>query len=130
MKYFYSASTNGFYIEGVNSPESIPSDVKEITEERYDEIFRIHTSELKIIQPDSDGYPTLVDMPPPPIEVIESDVRNQRNNLLRESDVVVVRAFETGQPVSDTWKTYRQALRDVPAQTGFPSNVVWPTIPS
>ena len=28
------------------------------------------------------------------------------------------------------WTTYRQALRDVPAQSGFPANVTWPVEPS
>lgn len=27
------------------------------------------------------------------------------------------------------WATYRQALRDVPAQAGFPDNIVWPEQP-
>ncbi len=27
------------------------------------------------------------------------------------------------------WATYRQALRDIPAQTGFPWNIQWPTKP-
>jgi len=28
------------------------------------------------------------------------------------------------------WKTYRQALRDVPQQATFPSNITWPTPPA
>ena len=32
--------------------------------------------------------------------------------------------------MSDAWKTYRQALRDVPAQSGFPNSITWPTEPS
>jgi len=32
--------------------------------------------------------------------------------------------------MSDEWKTYRQALRDVPAQSGFPNSIAWPTEPS
>ena len=32
--------------------------------------------------------------------------------------------------MSDAWRTYRQALRDVPAQAGFPNSVTWPTEPS
>jgi hypothetical protein len=32
--------------------------------------------------------------------------------------------------MSDDWKTYRQALRDVPAQSGFPNSITWPTEPS
>jgi hypothetical protein len=31
--------------------------------------------------------------------------------------------------MSDAWKIYRQALRDVPNQDGFPQNVIWPTKP-
>jgi len=27
------------------------------------------------------------------------------------------------------WATYRQALRDVPQQAGFPSDINWPTTP-
>ena len=32
--------------------------------------------------------------------------------------------------MSDEWRTYRQALRDVPTQEGFPNTVTWPTKPS
>ena len=46
-------------------------------------------------------------------------VRNERNRLLSE----------TGVAVSNEWKTYRQALRDVPTQSD-PNNITWPTKPS
>ena len=54
-----------------------------------------------------------------------SNVRFQRNDLLKETD------WMAGSDVtmSASWKTYRQALRDLPAQAGFP-NVTWPTEPS
>ena len=56
-------------------------------------------------------------------------VRNERNSLLSETDWVVTKASETGVAVSDDWKTYRQALRDVPSQSD-PDNITWPTSPS
>jgi hypothetical protein len=28
------------------------------------------------------------------------------------------------------WMTFRQALRDIPLQAGFPANIVWPTEPA
>ena len=56
-------------------------------------------------------------------------VRNERNSLLSETDRVVTKASETGVAVSDDWKTYRQALRDVPSQSD-PDNITWPTRPS
>ena len=56
-------------------------------------------------------------------------IRNQRNRLLLETDWVVTKASDTGVAVSDEWKTYRQALRDIPTQSD-PDNITWPTKPS
>lgn len=56
--------------------------------------------------------------------------RNNRDMLLTNTDWRVSLATETGTTLSDEWKTYRQALRDVPAQSGFPTNITWPTKPS
>ena len=57
------------------------------------------------------------------------DVRRQRDSLLFQTDWVVTKALETGVVVTDAWKTYRQALRDVPTQSD-PDNITWPTEPS
>ncbi len=54
--------------------------------------------------------------------------RNQRDQLLTKTDWVVTKASETGVAVSDDWKTYRQALRDVPTQSD-PDNITWPDVP-
>lgn len=35
----------------------------------------------------------------------------------------------TDSPANAEWKVYRQALRDVPGQPGFPEKVVWPVAP-
>lgn len=56
-------------------------------------------------------------------------VREERNIKLQETDWVVTKASETGVAVSNEWKTYRQALRDVPTQSD-PDNITWPTKPS
>ena len=54
-----------------------------------------------------------------------ADVRLERNAFLRDSDWVSASDIT----MSDEWRTYRQALRDVPAQSGFPNTVTWPTKP-
>ena len=56
-------------------------------------------------------------------------VRSQRDRLLSQTDWVVVKAKETGTNMPTAWKTYRQALRDVPTQTDV-DNITWPTKPS
>tara|TARA_B000000532_G_scaffold172243_1_gene139412 strand:- start:288 stop:575 length:288 start_codon:yes stop_codon:yes gene_type:complete len=51
-------------------------------------------------------------------------VRIERNRRLQESDW---RAM-SDLTLSDDWKTYRQALRDVPTQSD-PDNIEWPNVP-
>lgn len=55
--------------------------------------------------------------------------RKQRDKLLSDSDWVVIKAKETGTNIPSGWKTYRQALRDLPQQEGFP-NVEFPEKPT
>lgn len=64
-----------------------------------------------------------------PLDQASSNVRSYRDALLQESDWVVAKAYERGEPVSSDWASYRQALRDVTAQEGFPYSVTWPTKP-
>jgi hypothetical protein len=56
-------------------------------------------------------------------------VRASRDTLLVECDWVAIKAFETGSSVSAQWSTYRQALRDITTQAGFPWTVEWPVQP-
>jgi len=56
--------------------------------------------------------------------------RVDRDQRLAASDWIVTRAVSRGESVPPAWVTYMQALRDVPAQTGFPDSITWPTAPS
>jgi len=60
----------------------------------------------------------------------QAEVRAQRNQLIAETDWVVVMAKETGTNIPTAMKTYRQALRDLPSAAGFPHTMTWPTKPS
>jgi hypothetical protein len=53
----------------------------------------------------------------------------KRNNLLSDSDWVVIKLLEVGAPAPAEWATYRQALRDIPQQEGFPVTITWPVKP-
>ena len=56
-------------------------------------------------------------------------VRATRDRLIAETDWIVIKNLELNQNVPGIWEVYRQNLRDVPAQAGFPHNVTWPTKP-
>jgi hypothetical protein len=53
--------------------------------------------------------------------------RQQRNTLLAETDWT--QTVDVPQATKDKWAPYRQALRDVPQQAGFPDNIQWPSKP-
>jgi len=55
-----------------------------------------------------------------------ANVRNQRTEMLKDCDWTQI-ADSTADKTA--WATYRQALRDVPLQTGFPWEITWPTQP-
>ncbi len=57
-------------------------------------------------------------------------LRLRRNKILKESDWRVIKATETGVAMSNEWKTYRQALRDITQHYQSLDDVVWPTEPS
>ena len=56
-------------------------------------------------------------------------VRIQRDALLASTDWLVIKAQEIGASITTEWATYRQALRDITAQEGFPHSVNWPAKP-
>jgi hypothetical protein len=59
-------------------------------------------------------------------ERLASQIRQERNTLLSDCDWTQV----SDAPVNQVaWQTYRQALRDITAQEGFPYSVIWPTKP-
>lgn len=55
----------------------------------------------------------------------ETEIRNQRNRLLAETDW----RFRSDLTPSQAWIDYCQALRDITSQAGFPWNVQWPSQP-
>ena len=55
-----------------------------------------------------------------------ANVRRSRNDLLTKCDWTQIADSTADKPV---WATYRQALRDVTMQAGFPWTVTWPQEP-
>lgn len=55
-----------------------------------------------------------------------SNVRNKRNQLLKDTDWTQIPDAPTDK---DAWLNYRQALRDITLQNDFPFNIEWPEQP-
>jgi hypothetical protein len=57
-------------------------------------------------------------------------IRNKRNALLVKCDWTQVADIPFSEEQKTAWATYRQALRDITKQSGFPTDVVFPEQPS
>ena len=57
---------------------------------------------------------------------VAASIRSQRDSLLAASDWTQVPDAPVDQAA---WAVYRQALRDITTQAGFPHEVIWPVKP-
>jgi hypothetical protein len=67
--------------------------------------------------------------PPPPQPDFAAAIRAERDKLIAASDWLSIRASDTGVALPQEWADYRQALRDITQQEGFPRSVEWPVSP-
>ena len=114
----------------------IPADAIEITLEEHRALLSAQ-SKGKVILAGPNGRPVAVDPPPPTTEERSIALRLQRDQLLHDTEWMVVRHREQMEAAlmtslsADQFKrllVYRQTLRDVPEQQAFP-DVVLPELP-
>ena len=63
-------------------------------------------------------------------EELASRARMRRDSMISRTDFYVQPDYPSDPEGLEAVKAYRQALRDVPEQSGFPRNVQWPAMPS
>jgi len=111
------ASSSIYPVELTSAPShSINEDTKEITPtEKVNGVYKLKWEVFELTQQEiNDSIPIWWD-----------DVRFKRNRLLAETDYMA----NSDYPITEEWKTYRQALRDITNQA-HPLEVTWPTKPS
>ncbi|MDX9673130.1 MULTISPECIES: phage tail protein [unclassified Pseudomonas] len=130
----YSKSTGFFYVPAIH--KDIPSDAVEISQEYYVELLDGQSSG-KIIVGNDEGYPVLVDPPPPPAAELERLERLWRNAQIAATDSVVAHYRDEVErwPTLLTpaqyieLQTYRRALRIWPLGGELPLNEHRPAAP-
>lgn len=67
--------------------------------------------------------------PTMPQEEVVTQVRAERDRRLAETDWYMMPDYPSNPQNLEELKVYRQALRDLPKQEGFPRDVRWPDVP-
>ena len=57
------------------------------------------------------------------------EIRARREKLMAETDWTQTLDAPIDAATRESMRTYRQALRDVPQQDGFPADIQWPELP-
>lgn len=91
----------------------------------WDEETKKHfgVTEVNIPEPEVPPYV-------PTDEELADSIRKERDEKLEETDFFVMPDYPSDPKDLEEVKTYRQALRDITKQSGFPKEVTWPELPS
>jgi len=123
---FYSKSTSGFYDLAIHGTD-IPTDAVEITADEHMALLR-GQSIGKIISADASGHPILIDPPAQTTEQLAAAVRSDRDRRILDTDYLIMPDYPIDVTKLTAVKTYRQALRDISLQAGFPTKIDWPEL--
>lgn len=77
---------------------------------------------------EGDGFRIVKDSEPT-TEELATKVRAERNMKINETDYYTMSDYPSNPQNLEELKVYRQALRDIPKQEGFPRDVRWPDVP-
>ena len=86
------------------------------------------THRVKRVGADNDW--TVEPIPEKTVEEIAAEVRAKRDGLIAQTDYLVTPDYPIDAESLAAVTEYRRALRDVPQQDGFPTDVVWPELPA
>lgn len=158
MNHFYSPSTKGFYREDIHGPRqisvmrpmpefaegddtekeldpvydlvdnpdcNIPTDAVEISDDEHIALMNGQATGNHYIVAGPAGKPILQEKP---AEFFLERMRGQRNQLLTATDWT--QAGDVPEALKEKYRAYRQALRDLPANTKDPRAPVFPDAPA
>jgi len=86
--------------------------------------INVQTGEQRVVSLTPEEIAAIQASQPTAAELMEQ-LRQRRNQLLTETDYLAL----ADSTLTDEMRSYRQALRDLPANTVDPANPVWPVKP-
>ena len=104
---------------------TIPTDAIEITYDEYVALLAGQSAGQRI-EADEHGRPVLRDAPAPDNDALADAARARRDALITATDYLLMPDYPISAAQLADIRAYRQALRDLPLQTGFPEAIDWP----
>ena len=83
----------------------------------------------KTLAIDEQGNLQFADFPGKSAEELAVDIRQRRNLLQKETDKYMLPDYPVTTEMKEKYANYRQFLRDIPLQSGFPEHCEFPEEP-
>lgn len=142
MNYYYSASVNAFYDNGLYpvyvEAGNWPEDCVPVENDVFSEFSTGRPPEGKIRIAGNDGLPKWGDIPPMTEDVLIKIATEQKNTFMREAALSISPlqyAFDFGVATPEetlklkSWKDYMILLSRITTQSGYPKEIQWPESP-
>ena len=131
---YFSPTTLGLYPaawkeDGTYTDTNWPQDAVLLTDDQSEPYFRQSPPPGKIIG-SVNGLPGWIDPPPLSTDDLTAQMRARRDGLIAETDYLLMSDYPIATAQLDPMKVYRQALRDITIQSGFPQTINWPVKPT
>jgi len=127
MTLYFSKSRLGFFEDSVH--DDIPADAVAIDQAHHRRLMQDQARGYTIAANDN-GEPISVQPSSPCDDDLRAMMRRRRNRLLADSDYTQMPDAPFSASQKSAWRSYRQALRNLPDTIPDPANIDWPTPPS
>ena len=120
ISYYYPARVFDCYVDGAPAYKTVPqlASMENVPDDRFEELL----AQAKAQSVDGKAEHKY-------IPYTEEEARALRNKLLAETDWTELMDAALTTASKKEFRAYRQNLRNVPQQEGFPANIVWPVKP-
>ncbi len=107
--------------------------LKFVISAKIDDATQVDWDSFKIDEGQTIAIPSHIEIEQKRTELLNATplrkLREARNIKLLETDWIVTKSIETGQPIPQEWLTYRQELRDITENYTSLNDVIWPNKP-
>ncbi len=107
--------------------------LKSVISAKIDDATQVDWDSFKIDEGQTIAIPSRIEIEQKRTELLNATplrkLREARNIKLLETDWIVTKSIETGQPIPQEWLTYRQELRDITENYTSLNDVIWPNKP-
>ena len=128
MSYFFALNEDGSVYSAISAEKNtLDENTYSVSEKTYKKFLSRPSGTFGVYDPKNDEIEILEYKQD--ADAIAAEIKVKRDRLLSETDWTQLGDVGFPLKILEDWQDYRQALRDITKQDGFPFEITWPTPP-